>query len=131
MKLFCMKTLFFFWEKLRRKQKQISVKIFFDFLNMYLLEGVGVFFAVSPIIAIVPYLKKNYWFALAAAEIYSFAGLFMSMSNTLRSFYPITAIFGISGYYETTAQEKLCSFLVLLLCGILALVLLQKLNRRH
>ena len=130
MKLFCMKTLFFFWEKLRRKQKQISVKIFFDFLSMYLLEGIGVFFAVSPIIAVVPYLKKNYWFALAAAEIYSFAGLFMSMSNTLRSFYPITAIFGISGYYETAAQEKICSFLVLLLCGILALVLLQKLNRR-
>lgn len=110
---------------------ELSVKIFFDFLSMYLLEGIGVFFAVSPIIAVVPYLKKNYWFALAAAEIYSFAGLFMSMSNTLRTFYPITAIFGISGYYETAAQEKICSFLVLLLCGILALVLLQKLNRRH
>ena len=122
---------FFFLRKLRHKQKQISVKIFFDFLSMYLLEGIGVFFAVSPIIAVVPYLKKNYWFALAAAEIYSFAGLFMSMSNTLRTFYLITAIFGISGYYETAAQEKICSFLVLLLCGILALVLLQKLNRRH
>lgn len=109
---------------------ELSVKVFFDFLNMYLLEGIGVFFAVSPIITIVPYLKKNYWLALAAAEIYSFAGLFMSMSNTLRTFYPITAIFGISSYYETTAQEKLCSFLVLLLCGTLALVFLQKLNRR-
>ena len=110
---------------------ELSMKVFFDFLKMYLLEGVGVFFAVSPMIAIVPYLKKNYWFALVAAEIYSFVGLFMSMSNTLRTFYPITAIFGISGYYETTVQEKICSFLVLLLCGVLAFVFLQKLNRRH
>lgn len=108
-----------------------SIKIFFDFLKMYLLEGIGVFFAVSPIIALVPYLKKNYWLALAVAEIYSFAGLFMSMSNTLRTFYPITAIFGVSGYYETTAQEKLCSLLVLLLCGIVALIFLKKLNRRR
>lgn len=122
---------FFFLRKLRHKQKQISVKIFFDFLSMYLLEGIGVFFAVSPIIALVPYLKKNYWLALAVAEIYSFAGLFMSMSNTLRTFYPITAIFGVSGYYETTAQEKLCSLLVLLLCGIVALIFLKKLNRRR
>lgn len=110
---------------------ELSIKIFFDFLKMYLLEGIGVFFAVSPIIALVPYLKKNYWLALAVAEIYSFAGLFMSMSNTLRTFYPITAIFGVSGYYETTAQEKLCSLLVLLLCGIVALIFLKKLNRRR
>ena len=110
---------------------ELSIKMFFDFLKMYLLEGIGVFFAVSPIIALVPYLKKNYWLALAVAEIYSFAGLFMSMSNTVRTFYPITAIFGVSGYYETTAQEKLCSLLVLLLCGIVALIFLKKLNRRR
>lgn len=110
---------------------ELSIKMFFDFLKMYLLEGIGVFFAVSPIIALVPYLKKNYWLALAAAEIYSFAGLFMSMSDTLRTFYPITAIFGVSGYYETTVQEKLCSLLVLLLCGVAALILLKKLNRRR
>lgn len=110
---------------------ELSIKMFFDFLKMYLLEGIGVFFAVSPIIALVPYLKKNYWLALAVAEIYSFAGLFMSMSNTLRTLYPITAIFGVSGYYETTAQEKLCSLLVLLLCGIVALIFLKKLNRRR
>ncbi len=54
----------------------------------------------------------------------------MSMSNTLKTFYPITAIFGISGYYDTTAQGRTCSWLVLLLCGVLALLFLQKLNRR-
>lgn len=58
------------------------------------------------------------------AEIYSFAGLFMSMSNTVRTFYPITAIFGISGYYETTIQDYFCSLGILILCGCISAILL-------
>ena len=59
---------------------ELSIKMFFDFLKMYLLEGIGVFFAVSPIIALVPYLKKNYWLALAVAEskIKSNIGIFLN-----------------------------------------------------
>ena len=57
----------------------LSVKMVLRSLKMYLLEGAGVFLAVSPIIAIVPYMKKSYWLAMLLAEIYSFAGLFMSM----------------------------------------------------
>ena len=105
--------------------------MFSEFLKMYLLEGIGVFFAVSPIIAIVPYLKKSYWLALLLAEIYSFAGLFMSMSNTLKTFYPITAIFGISGYYETTIQDYFCSLGILILCGCISAILLKNLNHRQ
>lgn len=108
----------------------LSTKAILDFLKMYLLEGVGVFLAVSPIIAIVPYLKKSYWLALVLAEIYSFAGLFMSMSNTLKTFYPITAIFGVSGYYDTTMQNWICSLIVLLLCGGLTILLLKGLNHK-
>ena len=88
------------------------------------------FLAVSPIIAIVPYLKKSYWLALVLAEIYSFAGLFMSMSNTLRTFYPITAIFGVSGYYDATMQNWICSLIVLLLCGSLTILFLKGLNHK-
>ncbi len=44
--------------------------------KIYLLEGVGLFLAVSPIIAVVCRLKKGYWLALVFAEIYSFLGLF-------------------------------------------------------
>ena len=109
----------------------LSMVVFLHFLKMYLLAGIGVFFAVSPIIAIVPYLKKSYWLALVLAEIYSFTALFMSMSNTLKTFYPITAIFAVSGYYETTIQNWSCSFGVLVLCGFISAVLLKKLNYRQ
>lgn len=109
----------------------LSVTMVFDFLRMYLLEGAGVFFAVSPIIAIVPYLKKSYWLALVLAEIYSFAGLFMSMSNTLRTLYPVTAIFGVSGYYDTTMQMWGLSFSVLVLCVCFSVILLKGLNHRQ
>ena len=109
----------------------LSMVVFIEFLKMYLLEGIGVFFAVSPIIAIVPYLKKSYWLALLLAEIYSFAGLFMSMSNTARTFYPITAIFGISGYYETTILNNICSLGILILCGCISAILLKNLNHRQ
>ena len=108
----------------------LSLGMVLEFLKMYLLEGAGVFLAVSPIIAIVPYWKKSYWLALLLAEVYSFAGLFMSMSNTLRTFYPITAIFGISGYYETTAANRIKSLIMLLLCGCLSLLILKRLNAR-
>ena len=106
----------------------LSVKMGLRSLKMYLLEGAGVFLAVSPIIAIVPYMKKSYWMAMLLAEIYSFAGLFMSMSNTLKTFYPITAVFGVSGYYEASIQNRICSAGVLLLCACLAIILLIRLN---
>ncbi len=109
----------------------LSMAVFMNFLKMYFLEGVGVFFAVSPIIAIVPYLKKSYWLALVVAEIYSFAGLFMSMSNTLKTFYPITAVFGVSGYYETSIQSYSCSFGILILCSCISAILLKNLNHKQ
>ena len=58
---------------------------------MYLLDGMGVFFAISPIIALVARMKKGYWLALVFAEIYSFAGLFVSMSNIWKIF--LSAVF--------------------------------------
>lgn len=103
----------------------LSMKMVFNFLKMYLLDGIGVFLAVSPIMAIVPYMKKNYWLSLVLAEIYSFAGMFMSMSNTLKTFYPISAVFGVSGYYDTTVQNWIYSSIVLVLCGCLSVLLLN------
>lgn len=106
----------------------LYMEIVLDCLKMYLIQGAGVFFAVSPIIAIVPYIKKSYWAALLLAEIYSFSALFMSMSNPLKNFYPITAVFGVSGYYETSIQELIYCIISLSLCGCLAVVLLTGLN---
>ena len=102
----------------------LSVGMVLSFLKSYLLEGIGVFLAVSPIIALVSYTKKSYWLALLLAEIYSFAGLFMSMSNLTKTFYPIPALLGVAGYYETTTANLFQSIFVLLLCGCLAAFLL-------
>ncbi len=102
----------------------LSMGMVLSFFKSYLLEGVGVFLAVSPIIALVSYTKKSYWLALLLAEIYSFAGLFMSMSGLTKTFYPITALLGVAGYYETTAANLIGSIFVLLLCGCLAVFIL-------
>lgn len=102
----------------------VSVGMALQFFKSYLLEGIGVFLAVSPIIALVSYTKKSYWLALLLAELYSFAGLFMSMSNTAKTFYPITALLGVAGYYETAPMNWIESAIVLLLCGCFSVFIL-------
>ncbi|MDK2564246.1 ABC transporter permease [Romboutsia sedimentorum] len=103
----------------------LSAGMVLDFLRIYFLKGVGIFLVISPIIALVSYMKKGYWIALVLTEMYSFAGIFMSMSNTLKTFYPITAVFGVSGYYEATAQNRIGSIIILLLCGCLSVFILK------
>ena len=100
------------------------------FAKIYLLEGIGLFLAVSPIIAIVYRLKKGYWLALIFAEIYSFLGLFVGMQSTMRSIYPITAAFCVAGYYETTPIQFGISLLSLLVCGVLSALLLKGLDKK-
>ena len=109
----------------------LSVGMVLGFLKSYFLDGFGVFLAISPIIALVAHTKKSYWLALVIAEMYSFAGMFTSMSNTLKTFYPITALFGVSGYYETTAGDRMASIIVLLLCGCLSAFILKGLKHRE
>ncbi|MGL4760035.1 MAG: ABC transporter permease [Sarcina sp.] len=106
----------------------LSVGMILDFLKIYFLQGVGIFLAISPIIVLVAYMKKGYWIALVLTEIYSFAGIFMSMSNILKTFYPITAAFGVSGYYEATAPNRIGSIIILLLCGCLSVFMLKDLK---
>lgn len=109
----------------------LSAEMDLDFLKTYFLEGIGVFLAVSPIIAFITYTKKSYCLALILTEMYSFAGLFMSMSGTLRTFYPITAVMGVADYYETTTEKLIASITILLLCGCLSILLLIGLNHKE
>lgn len=74
-------------------------------------------------------MKKGYWLALVFTEIYSFAGMFTSMSNILKAFYPITAVFTISGYYDASTIQIILSCISLLLCGGLATVILVGMNK--
>lgn len=109
----------------------LSVKMVWDFGKTYVLEGIGTFLAVSPIVAIISYTKKSYWLALVLAEIYSFTGIFMSMSNTLRTIYPISAVLGACGYYETTIRNRIASGIVLILCGCFSVFILIWLDGKH
>lgn len=110
--------------------QSLSIGLVLGFLKTYLLDGLGIFLAISPIIALVAKMKKGYWLALVFAEIYSFAGLFASMSATLKALYPITAVFNISGYYETVTLNWIYSVFVLLLCGGFSTLILRNLNHK-
>jgi len=104
--------------------EDLTVEIIGRFLKMYLLSGVCVFMAISPIIALTARLKKSYWLSLVFTEIYSFAGLFASTLGSLRAFYPIVAVFNLSGYYNATPGEMAISAASLLACVAVAFFIL-------
>lgn len=106
----------------------LSVGLVFGNLKTYLLDGMGVFFAISPMIALVARMKKGYWLALIFAEIYSFAGLFASMSSQLKTVYPITAVFNLSGYYDANMVQILIGAVILMGCMILSWFILKGLS---
>ena len=109
---------------------ELPRRMVLGFLKEYFLDGIGTFFAISPIIALVSRMKKGYWLALVLAEIYSFTGLLANMSRVLSIFYPVTAVFNLSGHYTADAGQMTGSILSLLLCGCLSLFLLKGLKRR-
>ena len=108
----------------------LSLHVVLHFFTAYVIDGTGVFLAISPVIAMMSYRKRDFWIALIVTEIYSFTGLFMSLSGTLKKIYPITAVFGISGYYETARTDRMINIFVLLLCGLFSVLLLIHLNYR-
>lgn len=103
--------------------RALSFQMALRFLYTYFVNGLGIFFAISPIAAVAARIKKGYWLALIFAEIYSFAGLF------LKTAYPVTAVFKLSGYYEATIGDKAVSFVSLFLCTVLAILILTGLHR--
>lgn len=106
----------------------LSVEMVFVFLKAYFLDGVGIFLAISPIVALVSLMKKSYWIALVITEVFSFSGIFMSMSNAAKAFYPITAVYTISGYYDASTNQKMLSSISLLFCGCLSALILKNLK---
>lgn len=53
----------------------LSIGLVLENMKRYLLDGIGAFFAILPITALVARIKKGYWLALVFAE------LFASMSS--------------------------------------------------
>ena len=41
----------------------LSIKMILSFFKIYLLDGIGIFFAIAPVIAVVSRIKKGYWLA--------------------------------------------------------------------
>ncbi len=110
--------------------KALTIGLVLSNFKMYLLDGVGVFLAISPIIALVARMKKGYWLALVFAEIYSFAALFASMAEPLKTIYPMTAVFNLSGYYDASVAQVLIGIVVLMACMVLSLFILTGLKRK-
>lgn len=106
----------------------LSTELILGYLKAYFLDGVGIFFAISPMIALVARMKKGYWLALVFTEIYSFGGLFASMSGVLKTFYPITAVLNLSGHYKAAGETMLASALSLLVCACLSVFVLKGLR---
>ena len=89
----------------------LSIKMILSFFKIYLLDGIGIFFAIARVIAVF-------------TVIYSFAGLFTSISDVLSACYPITATFNISGYYSATFGEIIISLMSLFFCGLFSVLIL-------
>lgn len=77
----------------------LPFSLIFHMLRQYLLNGIGIFLAVLPFITICSFQKNGQWIALILTEIYSITGLFAGIADPFRTYYPITAIFQLSGYY--------------------------------
>lgn len=103
---------------------ELSAGLVAGFLKAYILDGLCVFLAISPVIVWVSRRKKGYWLSLLFTAVYSFGGLFTSMSDTLKALYPITAVFTVSGYYDASGSQVMLSCVSLSLCAGLAVMLL-------
>ncbi|WP_413926728.1 hypothetical protein [Clostridioides sp. ZZV14-5902] len=53
------------------------------------------------------------------------------MSNVLQTFFPIVAIFNLSGYYITTGEKIMGSIISLLLCACLSAFILKGLKHNE
>ncbi|HEO7285626.1 TPA: ABC transporter permease [Streptococcus agalactiae] len=97
---------------------------------VYVLTGIGVFMAISPIIAFVGLVKRSYWIALIIAEIYSFIGIFFASKEVVRAIYPISSVFVLSGLYKTPVMELLISIIVNIGCCFISHRILKKMRVR-
>lgn len=106
--------------------EDLSASFVFMLWKEYVLGGIGIFFAVFPIIAFAAGRQKNCWSVFLFTEIYSVFGLFAGMADRVKDFYPITAVFNVSGYQIASMERRMISAIVLLLCGCLGIFWIRK-----
>lgn len=106
--------------------EDLSASFVFMLWKEYVVGGIGIFFAVFPIIAFAAGRQKNCWSVFLFTEIYSVFGLFAGMADRVKDFYPITAVFNVSGYQIASMERRMISAIVLLLCGCLGIFWIRK-----
>lgn len=93
-------------------------------LKSYLLQGIGCFIAVTPIVSLMSIMKNGYLLSVIFAELYSFTGL-IAASTKYRSIYPVSAVFGFSGASPVTIGEYLVCCFSLFVSALLAWIILR------
>ena len=95
------------------------------YLKQYFLQGIALFFAITPLIAIVTIFRKGYWLSVIFAMIYSFAGVFTSQSQMFKSIYPISASFCFSGFYDVSGMQFMIACISLIISLLIAGIILR------
>ncbi|TCZ78869.1 ABC transporter permease [Paenibacillus albiflavus] len=106
---------------------QLSIDLILGYFIQYLLQGIGIFIAITPIIALTAIFQKSYLLSIVFAIIYSFMGIFAA-SSKLHSIYPISAVFVFSGAYPVTGMAYWLSCLSLLATLAIALMMLKRIG---
>lgn len=104
--------------------EQITIFFTLKQLKNYLLQGIGCFIAVSPIICFMTVIKNGYWLSIIFGEMYSFTGL-IAGSSKYRNIYPISAAFGFSGVNRVTVSEYFICLLSLFLSALISWMILR------
>lgn len=103
---------------------EITTALVLTNLIDYLLQGIGCFMAVAPIISFMTIFKNGHWLSVIFTEIYSLAGLFVT-SSKYRGIYPISAVFGFSRVSVITRNEYLICCLSLLVSAVIAWLIIS------
>lgn len=103
---------------------EITMKFFLHNMILYILQSIGLYIAVTPIIAIVVKFKKSYWISIIFAEIYSLLGMF-AVSTNFKNVHPIAAVFGFSTVYKKTSTDYIICCISLIISLVIAYIILS------
>lgn len=108
-----------------------SVGLVLENLKIYFLDGVGVFFAISPIIAPGSADEKGNETWLWYLRNIFVCWIICEYVQTVQRWYiPWQPFSAISGYYNANMFQVLIGVVILMVCVILSLLILKGLNRK-
>lgn len=100
----------------------ITVSFLLTYMFRFVIHGIGSFLTVCPIIALSLLLKKGNGVSVILSFIIAFCGV-LTASSTIAPFYPINAIFFISGMYNGKASQFITALFSLAICFLLSILI--------